>query len=452
MLISSLLLFQILFAHALAFPGAEGFGRHATGGRGGSVFQVTTLNDSGPNSLRAAIETGGPRTVVFRVSGTIQLQSPLVIEEGNLTIAGQTAPGDGICIRDFPVLVAADNVIVRYLRFRLGDAAHSVADALSAAVDGERVYGNIIIDHCSISWGIDECSSFYDVADFTMQWCFITESLNRSYHPKGDHGYGGIWGGLRSSFHHNLFAHHSSRTPRFHGLRGTTLRDSSLVDFRNNVIYNWGFNSAYGGEHGNHNIVANYYKHGPATNPTVRSRILQPGDSLSKWHISGNHVWSDPDASVDNWVKGVQGVFADAQRRNRQDASFQFDSVKTHSAEDAFELVLEHGGASFPERDAVDSRIVHEVRTGTATFGGFWGSHTGIIDSQADVGGWPILRSSSPPVDTDADGIPDEWELKNGLDPHDATDGAILRNDGYSNLEHYINSLVAECANHSAIR
>ena len=206
-------------AQVPAFPGAEGFGRFASGGRGGRVLAVTTLADDGPGSFRAAVREKGPRTIVFRVSGTIRLDSELVVREGDLTVAGQTAPGDGVCLRNASFRLDADNVIVRHLRFRLGDERHAADDAFSANGTRRRMPRNIIVDHCSMSWAVDECASFYDVADFTLQWCFITESLNRSAHPKGEHGFGGIWGGWRASFHHNLLAHHSSRNPRFHGSR-----------------------------------------------------------------------------------------------------------------------------------------------------------------------------------------------------------------------------------------
>jgi pectate lyase len=435
------LLAPSLSAQTTAFPGAEGFGKFASGGRGGEVIEVTNLNDSGPGSLRDALGVRGPRTVVFRVSGTIRLLEPLVIRNGNLTIAGQTSPGDGICTRDYTVRVEADNVIIRHLRFRLGDSTRLADDAFSGGVFSERVFRNIIIDHCSMSWGIDECSSFYDVADFTMQWCFITESLNHSFHPKGDHGYGGIWGGYRASFHHNLFAHHTSRTPRFNGSRYLKSAERSLVDFRNNVIYNWGFNSAYGGENGRQNVVANYYKYGPGTHSSVRGRILQPTDSVGDWYVAENFVWGDTTISSDNWNGGVQGEYAKAQKRRRRVTPFLSDSVTVQTPQEAFELVLAHGGATLPRRDRVDERIAKEVRTGTAHFGGIWGVRRGIIDSQDNAGGWPELAALPAPLDTDRDGIPDEWERRSGLDPDNPRDGAIITAGGYSNLENYLNSL-----------
>ncbi|MGA9115891.1 MAG: FlgD immunoglobulin-like domain containing protein [Bacteroidota bacterium] len=424
-----------------AFPGAEGFGRHASGGRGGRVHGVTNLNDAGPGSLREAVLASGPRTVVFRVSGTIRLLSALRIRNGDITIAGQTAPGEGVCLRDYPVKVEASNVIVRYLRFRLGDSTRLAEDAFSGNGSVSQMRRHIILDHCSVGWAIDECSSFYDNGDFTMQWCFITESLYHSYHPSGNHGYGGMWGGWRASFHHNLLAHHSSRNPRFNGSRYTGLPDSEQVDFRNNVIYNWGFNSAYGGERGNQNMVANYFKYGPGTNTSVRGRIVEPSDTLGNWHVSGNHVFGYPAITADNWNGGVQGTWAQIQKNRRRLLPFPYDSVTTHTPETAFELVLAHGGAVFPARDTLDARIVQEVRTGTAGGSGLWGALKGIIDTQDTVGGWPHLASLPPPPDADADGMPDDWELAHGLNPADSSDGPAIAPDGYSYLEHYLNSL-----------
>lgn len=417
-------------AQQLAFPGAEGYGRFATGGRGGRVIEVTNLNDSGPGSLRAAIQTSGARTVVFRISGTIVLNSPLNIQLGDITIAGQTAPGDGICIRDYNVNVAADDVIIRYVRFRLGDVKAVEADAL-----GGRFHDNIIVDHCSASWSVDECVSFYANSNFTLQWCLISESLRNSVHSKEAHGYGGIWGGYNASFHHNLLAHHSSRNPR---INGASPAPADNTDLRNNVIYNWGFNSTYGGESGKVNMVANYYKYGPATGP--KDRIVEPSDGLGKWFVEDNYVFDYPEITADNWAGGVQGTYAGQVRAYEP---FPYDALVTHTAQSAFELVLADAGATLPKRDPLDERIVMEARTGTATYGGeFTGPGTGIIDSQDDVGGWPELASTTPPTDDDHDGMADDWELENNLDPTDPQDrNGDLDGDGYTNLEEYLNSL-----------
>ncbi|MDZ7374363.1 MAG: T9SS type A sorting domain-containing protein [candidate division KSB1 bacterium] len=422
-----------------AFPGAEGYGRFATGGRGGAVYEVTNLNDSGPGSLRYAVDAVGPRTVVFRVSGNIKLLSPLRIKNGNLTIAGQTAPGDGICLYNYGMIVDADNVIIRYLRARPGDSTGAEQDACWVK-GGHR---NIILDHCSFSWGIDETLSAYDCWNLTVQWCFITESLYYSYHLKGAHGYGGIWGGMGASFHHNLLAHHSSRTPRFNGSRYHGHPEWEIVDFRNNVVYNWGFNSAYGGEAGNQNLVNNYYKYGPATQGgDKRYRIVNPYDDIGRWFVEGNFVYGFPSVTADNWAGGVQPANPAWVSTIRVFEPFPSAGVVTHEPEVAFELVLADGGASLPRRDPIDERIVGEVRTGSATYGGIWGAGKGIIDSQDQVGGWPALFTYDVPEDQDHDGMADAWERLYGLDPSNPADrNGDLDGDGYTNLEEYLNEL-----------
>jgi len=430
------LLLFILFpitipAQQLAFPTAEGFGRFTSGGRGGAVLKVTNISDSGPGSLREAIETEGPRTIIFLISGTIILESPLVIKENNLTLAGQTAPGDGVCVSGYPTIVNADNVIIRYMRFRLGDVNKIAEDAIMAIRQKE-----IIIDHCSMSWGMDEVATFYDNQKATVQWCIISESLNHSYHPKGDHGYGGIWGGMGVTFHHNLLAHHISRLPRFCGSRYHKQPEKELVDYRNNVVYNWGHNSSYGGESGKHNIIANYYKAGPASKH--KNRIVEPWDEYGKWYIEDNIVFGFPLITNENWNGGVQGDFvADV----KAESAFNTAPVNTQNAEEAYKLVLEKSGAVLPERDEVDQRIIRETQNGTATFGGFYGHQLGIIDSQDDVGGWPELKSTMPPKDSDNDGMPDSWEIENGLDINQNDVNLDQNKDGYTNIENYINSL-----------
>ena len=436
-----------LMAQTPAFPGAEGAGRNTVGGRGGVVYEVTNLDDSGPGSLREAVEAYGPRTVVFRVSGIIRLESYLKIKNGYITIAGQTAPGDGICIRDYPVSIQAIEVIIRYVRFRLGDVMGEVIGENSDSIGGRNLR-KIVIDHCSASWSMDEAMSLYGIDSLTIQWCLISESLYFSKHPKGAHGYGGIWGGRNASFHHNLFAHHSSRTPRFAG--GSTARCEN-VDYRNNVIYIWGFNSAYGGEDGTINMVANYYKAGPATKNSVRNRIIQPYDPDGKWYVEENIIEGNPDISTNNWAGGVQGSYA-SENLVRAYTPFPFVPITSQSAEDAYALVLEGAGASFPARDAVDARIIQEVITGTATYDGTQyeidrgysdtSVNRGIIDSQDDVGGWPDLQSLEAPIDSDHDGMPDDWELANNLNPSDPADRNILDPEGFTMLEVYLNSLV----------
>ncbi len=431
--------FQI-FAQQLAFPGAEGYGRFVTGGRGGVVYEVTNLNDSGPGSLREAILAKGARTVVFRVSGTIQLLSKLGIKNPNITIAGQTAPGDGICIRDYPVYIESGdhigNVIIRYLRFRIGDVSNTAEDSFTA-----KRMSDIIIDHCTMSWAVDENCSPYNNTNFTMQWCLIYEGLYRSVHGKGDHSYGGIWGGIGATFHHNMFAHNTSRNPRFNGFRIDHPPEPELVDFVNNVIYNWAFNSTYGGEMGNQNIRNNYFKYGPATKEGVKYRVVEPYDSTGNWYIDGNYVYGSASVTADNWI-GVHGSYADYQRTKKMTEPFAIAPVITQTAEECYPIVLENVGCNFPIRDIHDTRVIEEARTGTATYGGAWGAGLGIIDTQAEVGGWPELNSLPASDDSDHDGMPDEWETANGLNPDNAADRNTIGDDGYTMLEVYLNSLV----------
>lgn len=419
-------------AQPLAFPGAEGFGKHATGGRGGQVVIVDNLNDDGPGSLRSAIEMKGPRIVVFRISGTIGLESELEIKQGDLTVAGQSAPGDGICLKNYPVSVEADNVVLRYLRFRMGDEGGQQADALGG-INGRE---NIIIDHCSVSWSTDECATFYRNRNFTMQWCIISESLNESVHEKGAHGYGGIWGGEGASFHHNLLASHRSRLPRFSGSASTRNPEDELVDFRNNVVYNWQSNSSYGGEQGRYNVVNNYYKPGPATQKSKRARIVNPWSPYGGFYVAGNVVYGNEAVTADNWNGGVICDHPDSAYVSEP---FQVVEIDPQPAQQAYEAVLQFAGASF-SRDAVDARLVEEVRTGKSVHGK---NKNGIIDSQRDVGGWPELKSEPAPADKDHDGMPDNWELAQGLDPEDGSDAMSFGlNKNYTNVEMYLNSLV----------
>lgn len=438
-------------AQTLAFPNAEGFGRFATGGRGGDVYIVTNLNNSGDGSLRNGITNrtaGVPRTIVFAVSGTIYLNSTLSINDGDLTIAGQTAPGDGICLANHPIDPSdTSDVIIRFLRSRLGDTADAENDAFNC-----RYSTDVIIDHCSFSWSIDETATAYDNTNFTMQWCFVTESLRDSVHDKGVHGYGGIWGGLGASFHHNLLAHHDSRNPRLNGARyhGT---DGELVDLRNNVIYNWRGNSCYGGEPtdagvpSRQNLVNNYYKTGPATGSgSIRYRVLNPSSNNSFYglfHVAGNHTTASSSVSADNWNGGVQGPSSSQQTAMREITPFTVAPVVTQSAVDAYPLVLSHAGCLLPARDTVDSRIAGEVANGTITYHGSKNNLPGIIDSQSDVGGWPVLNSTAPPPDGDSDGMPDAWETARGLNPSDPADRNLTNADGYTNLEIYLNELAA---------
>lgn len=449
------------YEQLLAFPTAEGYGKYTVGGRGGEVYKVTNLNDSGPGSLREAVEATGPRTVVFDVSGTIDLEKALTIRNPYITIAGQTAPGDGISIKRYPLNIGADEIIIRYIRVRLGDESGREDDAISG-----RHHKNIILDHVSASWSIDECLSIYICENVTIQWSMITESLYHSNHAKGSHGFGGIWGSNYSTYHHNLIAHHSSRNPRFASGGGYN-------DYRNNVLYNWGYNSAYGGEYVHTslpnnsgdsfyiNMVANYYKPGPATKPgEVSHRIAGPSyresiDNYGKWYVADNYVVDNPTVTTDNWNGGIQvSGGLDHIAALKLNEPWDAMPIRQESAEEAYLSVLENAGAIYPKRDAVDTRIINEVRGGYATYEGATYKATqnipdptkasGLIDSQTDVGGWPELKSKPAPVDSDHDGMPDAWETANGLDPNNPEDRNKIAPDGYTYLEKYINSLCNE--------
>ena len=440
------------FPQQPAFPTAEGYGKYTKGGRGGAVFEVTNLNDSGEGSLRAAVEAKGPRTVVFRVSGTIILESPLRIKNPYITIAGQTAPGDGICLRKNPINIDADQVIIRYIRGRLGDESGGDYDAISS-----RYTKHLILDHVSASWSVDECLSIYHCDSITVQWCIISESMSKSNHVKGSHGFGGIWGSNYGTYHHNLLAHHSSRNPRMSSGCGYT-------DHRNNVIYNWGYQSLYGGEKyqsGNDkfnfskiNVVANYYKPGPGTRPgEVAHRIASPSfrseEDFGLWYIADNVMEGHDAVTADNWNGGVQTEIS--LDKIRLDKAWPSMPIKQEKAGSAYKSVLEKAGATLPGRDAVDTRIIREVRGGFATYEGASYKHEhkvsdpekicGIIDTQEDVGGWPVLRSAPAPDDTDHDGMPDDWEKQHGLDPNNPEDRNLVSDEGYTMLEVYLNGI-----------
>ena len=431
-----------------AFPGAEGGGRYTTGGRGGRVLTVTSLADDGSQgTLRWALEARGARIVVFAVGGTIELRKPLKISFGDLTIAGQTAPGEGVTVRNFGVDVGADNIIIRYMRFRMGDKGGAQSDALSGK--GCR---NIIIDHCSMSWSTDECASFYANRDFTMQWCILSESLAQSVHDKGSHGYGAIWGGRNATYHHNLLAHHTSRNPRLDHpvIYGEELRltHRGTVEVVNNVIYNWGFKACYGGEEGWWNFIGNYYKPGAGTTAR-RGRFVEAsinrdtGHTIGSYFIGGNVVEGSPEVSRSNW-RGVEveGGFTAADADHRTPFMMPGGAFEATSAQEAYRAVLEKVGASL-QRDAIDRRLIEEVERGTTTYRGSRSGAAGHIDSQEDVGGWPSLRGGKAPKDSDGDGMPDAWEEAQGLDATDAADGALtLTEGGYTHVERYLNSLV----------
>lgn len=439
----------------IAFPGAEGFGKYTTGGRGGKVMIVTNLNDSGPGSFREAAQKSVPRIIVFAVSGTIHLASKLPIK-GNATIAGQTAPGEGICLADNSVQLNGNNIIVRYLRFRMGDKFQRGGMVDGNGGDdafGGTHYNNIIIDHCTMGWSTDEAFTVYGGDSTTLQWNLIAEPLNYSYHyEEGDkdyehHGFGGIWGGRHTSAHHNLFAHCVTRTPRFDGARNIP---SEFVDFRNNVIYNWQTNNAYAGEGGTYNIVNNYYRPGPSTNENVKARLLNPYKKLpaldyGKFYVNGNVVEGAPEVSRDNW-KGVvmnDGTSAD-KAKAKTDNPFPAEEVATQAAEQAYQLVLQKAGASL-HRDTLDERIIRDVVNKTGRIIDVQGGYPHGTPYEQTVNAWPALKSGSVPADSDKDGMPDKWESKNGLNPQDATDASGNKlHPFYTNIEMYINSLVIE--------
>lgn len=492
-LLPALLLFAGMSAQVCAqekipaFPGAEGFGRYTTGGRGGKVYHVTNLKDSGDGSLRWALGQTGAKIIVFDISGTIHLESALNITS-NTTIAGQTAPGDGICVADYPVSIKGNNVIVRYMRFRLGNK-----NVLEGGADGWDGFGgmdqsNIMVDHCSVSWSIDECLSIYGVQNATVQWCISSQSLQDSGHSKGAHGYGGNWGGSGVTYHHNLMAHHESRVPRL-GPRYTTQLDERL-DMRNNVFYNWAGNGCYGGEAMNVNIVNNYYKPGPGTaqiSTTKQKRIAGIGIRTTEYvktypdYAPTEHVWGKfyvdgnvnskyTDVTNDNWTYGIYNQISNSDNDNlytdeakqamRLGEPIDFVVVTTHSANDAYEKVVAYAGCCL-SRDAVDELIINDTKNGTATYtGGTYvdkngktvASHYGIINTQDDIkpenagstwSAWPVLSSTTAPVDTDGDGMPDNWENANGLNASDDTDGNEVADNGYTNVENYLNSLVS---------
>lgn len=439
-------------AQPLAFPGAEGYGKYTTGGRGGRVLTVTNLNDSGAGSFRDAVEQKGPRIVVFAVDGTIELKSPLRINHDSITIAGQSAPGDGICLKDYPLVVNAGNVIVRYIRVRVGDRHKLDSDGLGGGRYGQK---NVVLDHLSVSWSIDECLSIYKTENLTVQWCLVAHSLNTSVHTKGSHGFGGIWGGYKATFHHNLLANHASRNPRFSSVDGT-----KWVDYRNNAVYNWGFKTAYGGgHHGEINMVNNYYKPGPASQ---HHRLLDVAeDGTGRYYVAGNVMEGD-DAVTRNNRGAVTDRAGKRYIRHRKsaapdsgiapgavptpgeesasclvDAPFPYEPIDEDTPRVAYQRILKDVGCSF-SRDAYDKEVLRQVEKGIGTFG-----KNGIINSPADVGGWPALKAGKAPADSDADGMPDAWEIRHGLNPKDASDASAYTLDkAYTNIEVYLNGLL----------
>lgn len=471
----------------LAFPGAEGYGRYATGGRGGKTYVVTTLEDCPENNLkegtfRWAVKQPGPKIVTFAVNGTIFLTSRLSLDCGDLTILGQTAPGEGICLADYPVTISCENAIIRYIRIRLGNRKVSEHEGDGF---GLEECNNVIIDHCSFSWSIDECLSISDGTNITIQWCMIEQALSNAGHQKGAHGYGGNWGGRNVSYHHNLIAQCTSRVPRLGGDGDPATLD--FVDIRNNVYYNWGGEGCYGAEATDANIVNNYYKPGPCTDTRSlgrRKRIIALGirtqsyvssfttfkDVVDQWghfYINGNVNTDYDDVTQDNWTNGVYNQTTIGSDNDytwtpttkdtiRLREPREFMAVTTHSAEEAYEKVLAYAGASL-HRDCVDRMIVYDVENRAATSSGSNGSSNGMIDTQSDNhfsaaevenGAWPILKDLPiSKADSDGDGVPDLYEDIWGLNSGDPTDGATLYSGtnasyiGYSYTEMSVNTL-----------
>jgi pectate lyase len=433
-----------------AFPGAWGGGMFTIGGRGGAVLLVTNLNDSGPGSLRAAVEAEGARIVVFRVAGIIRLKSALNINHPDITIAGQSAPGDGICVADSSLNLNTHNIILRHLRVRRGQPEGGQG---SDNIGGKPL-GEVIVDHCSSSWGMDENLSLYfymkpmpegreiklPTRHVTVQWCISSEALNAK-----NHAFGGTWGGQDSTFHHNLFACNTARNPSI-GMSGG-------FDYRNNVLFNWRHRTMDGGDETSLiNVINNYYKPGPATNPDMRSTLARieqrnmysPGNRWKaghwypdtpgrpgKWYVAGNLVEGSAEVTANNW-QGMRGP-EDLARVN---TPFEGWPVCQQTAPDAFESVLAKAGATLPRRDAVDKRVTEMVRTGKVTTG------NGIINDPKEVGGYPAYTFSPDPAlsDSDGDGMPDAWEKMHKLNPADPADGpADADKDGYTNVEEFLN-------------
>ena len=449
-----------------AFPGAEGAGMYSFGGRGGKVFVVTSLEDSGPGTLREACEAAGPRIVVFNVAGIIHLKSALHIRAPYITIAGQTAPGDGVCVADETVAIDGHDVVIRYMRFRRGQADVSDRDD---SLGGNPI-GNIVVDHVSASWGFDENLSLYrhmynpgdgtkelklPTVHLTIQWTISSEGLNTF-----DHGFGGTWGGRNASFHHDLFACNSGRNP--------SLGWGDQIDFRNNVLFNWKHRSIDGGDATSLvNIVGNYFKPGPVTEGELRYRVAKPeafrnfkegGDREGVWYVAENFVEGNERVTADNWDGGVQldtdkplkvtasTVVGTGDRpadiktylaKGRKAKPFAVPAIAQQTAAKAYELVLADVGASLPRRDPVDTRVIEQVRTGNVTYT----TGKGIITNIEQVGGYPEYKGQ-PVADVGPDGIPASWKAKYKLNAKDADLASKdLMGDGYTVIEKYLAGL-----------
>ncbi|MRS64571.1 polysaccharide lyase [Larkinella terrae] len=453
-----------------AFPGAEGGGAYAFGGRGGKVIVVTSLDDQGPGTLREACEQGGARTIVFNIAGIIKLKSPLIIRAPYITIAGQTAPGDGVCIAGESVWINTHDVVIRYMRFRRGETFVGRRDD---SIGGNPI-GNIMIDHVSASWGLDENMSMYrhmyndstgktedklGTVNITIQNSIFSEALD-TY----NHAFGSTLGGENCTFMRNLWADNAGRNPSI-GWNG-------IFNFANNVIFNWVHRSTDGGDYrAMYNMINNYYKPGPLTpkDSPIGHRILKPESGRSKLgylvfgraYVNGNILEGNEKVTKDNWAGGVQvedwpdaGKYTANIKWNEPLPMPKFTILPTRQA---YDYVLENAGATLPKRDPVDNRIVEQVRTGKITYDPSVKApetqfkhrrlpldsyKNGIITDINQVGGYPAY-TGKPYLDSDKDGMPDEWETKNGLNPKDPSDASLDKNkDGYTSIEDYLNSVV----------
>jgi hypothetical protein len=457
---------------ALAFPTAEGYGRFARGGRGGRVIEVTNLQDYDeakgdaviPGSLRAAVDAEGPRTIIFRVSGVIHLKKPCAVHNPYCTIAGQTAPGDGICLADYGSgAFGTHDVIIRYMRFRIGDAANKAMDGA-----GLSSCDYSIMDHCSISWSSDEGTSSRSAKNITFQRNIVAEALHHGPHYRASdrtkletHAFAGSISGGIGSYHHNLLADCTDRNWSLAGGLNQSGKYAGYLDIRNNVVYNWTARTTDGGVKAL-NYVNNYYKpHAP--NPFVKWLLkldpINPSWGTESYYMTGNVLEGYVD-ETNNWSAFQNGPAVEKQVR--VDHELYPSYVKTHTAREAYTNVLANVGANFPKSDVIDLHIINDVRDGTAEFIGTRGptygdrpspNYPGIIDTQTDdksTSGstnfpWPDYKTYNVPVDSDHDGIPDNWEKAHGLNPNDASDAnKDLNGDGYTNLEKYLNSLVGE--------
>lgn len=409
-----------------AFPGAEGFGAETVGGRGGRIIEVTNLNDSGAGSLRAALIASGPRIVVFRVAGTIEIRSKISVTQPFLTVAGQTAPGDGITIKNhpsngkMPLVINTHDVVLRYLRIRPGPSSSD--DGNLDATDLGHAY-NVVVDHCSFSWATDEVFTSGGAHDFTIQWSIIAEGLGNATHPDGFHSKGMHFREGNSNnitAHHNLLAHNYDRNPN--------VNSSGTVQLVNNVFYNASRWTEVKDKFGEPkvNVVGNYYKLGPSSSSKgyevfyYNSTGRQP-----RVYVKGNIGFH---RTADNLPENL--IVKDDSRWMIVNTPFQAPPVTTTSAVEAFDSVLAHVGASLPVRDPQDAGVVSDVRNGTGT----------LIDDPSDVGGWPVMASGTLPADTDKDGMPNAWEQQYGLNSANASDGTLdVDHDGYTNVEEYLN-------------